>query len=65
MAKFITYQSEGSTITVLATGHKKCSTSFTLTVKLNKQQTGTYRMQFNAAQFELWAHGLEFRSEHG
>jgi len=65
MEKFITYPSKGRTITVLATGHKKCNTSLTLTVKLNKRQTGTYRMQFNAAPFDRWAQGLEFRSEHG
>jgi len=65
MDKFITYPSLGRTITVLATGHKTCNTSFTLTVKFNKRHTGTNLMQFNAAQFDHWTHRLEFRSEHG
>jgi hypothetical protein len=65
MEKFSTYPSEGYTITVLATGHKKCDISFALTVKLNQRQTSTYRMQFIAAPFEHWTHGLEFRLEHG
>jgi len=64
MEKFITYPAKGRTITVLATGHNKCNTSLTLTVNLNKRQTGTYRIQFNAAPFDHWAQGLEFRSEH-
>ena len=60
MENFITYPSKGRTITVLATGHKKCNTSFMLTVKLNKRQTGTYRIQCNAAPLITGLTGSNF-----